>query len=111
MVDTETTWLRLSKNDIQKTLRGPGEDAGGQALSPVEALVEDSEVPLVTEFREGTPHKVIVDSVSDGDVDLVVMGTHGRQGIRHRLLGSVAERVVRRSAVPVMTVTAERTAD
>ena len=37
-------------------------------------------------------------------VDLIVMGTHGRKGVKHFLLGSVAERVVRESPVPVMTV-------
>ena len=111
VVDTGTSWLRLSRTDIQETLRGLAEDAGGQALSPIEALAENTPVTVVKELREGTPHEVIVAAVTDEDVDLVVMGTHGRDGIRHRLLGSVAERVVRGSDVPVMTVTAEETED
>jgi len=38
------------------------------------------------------------------DIDLIVMGTHGRTGLKHFLLGSVAERVVRESPVPVLTI-------
>jgi nucleotide-binding universal stress UspA family protein len=60
------------------------------------------------------PHKVFVASgnaapeilklVGDQNIDLIVMGTHGRKGVKHFLLGSVAERVVRESAVPVLTI-------
>jgi len=38
------------------------------------------------------------------DIDLIVMGTHGRQGLQHFLLGSVAERIVRESPIPVLTI-------
>jgi nucleotide-binding universal stress UspA family protein len=53
----------------------------------------------------GAPATEIVERAGR-DCDLVVVGTHGRTGIRHALLGSVAERVVRRSPVPVLTVRA-----
>jgi len=46
----------------------------------------------------------IVDYVSEHEIDLVVMGTHGRSGFGHLLLGSVAEEIVRRSPCPVMTI-------
>lgn len=53
----------------------------------------------------GVPWKVIVDEIAaDPSYDLVVMGTHGRTGIRHVLLGSVAERVSRHSDCPVLLV-------
>jgi len=42
--------------------------------------------------------------IKQRDIDLIVMGTHGRTGLGHFLLGSVAERVVRESLVPVLTV-------
>jgi nucleotide-binding universal stress UspA family protein len=42
--------------------------------------------------------------IADERIDLVVMGTHGRGMVEHLLLGSVAERIVRRSPVPVLTV-------
>ncbi|MGM0591039.1 MAG: universal stress protein [Halobacteriota archaeon] len=53
---------------------------------------------------QGTPHQAILDFVADHDSDLIVMGTHGRTGLRHYLLGSVTERVVRAADVPVLTV-------
>ena len=52
----------------------------------------------------GTPVSGILDAIAEQRVDLVVMGTHGRGMIEHLLLGSVAERVVRSSPVPVLTV-------
>ncbi len=51
-----------------------------------------------------TPGETIVESASTFGCDLIVMGTHGRRGLSHLLLGSVAERVVRTSKVPVLTV-------
>lgn len=52
----------------------------------------------------GEPGSVIVAAVKSLGVDLVVMATHGRRGLVHLVLGSVAERVVREAAVPVLTV-------
>ena len=52
----------------------------------------------------GSPARAIVDHAHGAGIDLIVMGTHGRSGVAHLLLGSVAERVVRTAACPVMTV-------
>jgi nucleotide-binding universal stress UspA family protein len=57
-----------------------------------------------TSVARGSPHRAILDYTETNDIDLVVMGTHGRTGLSHALLGSVAERVVRLSPVPVLTV-------
>jgi len=54
--------------------------------------------------RFGAPSQEIVKEIGLTHADLVVMGTHGRRGVTHALLGSVAERTVRTSPVPVMTV-------
>ena len=55
----------------------------------------------------GSPHppspEVVGVHVED-DVDLIVMGTHGRTGLAHMMIGSVAEKVVRRAPCPVLTV-------
>lgn len=59
-------------------------------------------------LRHGAPHLEIVALAVGLDVDLIVMGTHGRTGLEHFLLGSVAERVVRTSPVPVLTMRAPR---
>ena len=62
------------------------------------------DVPTRTAVRSGNPHEAILDYTDEHDVDLVVMGTHGRTGLDRYLLGSVTEKVVRTSDVPVLTV-------
>jgi nucleotide-binding universal stress UspA family protein len=52
----------------------------------------------------GSPYSEILQFAEEEEIDLVVMGTHGRGGVSHFLLGSIAERVVRRSPCPVLTV-------
>lgn len=52
----------------------------------------------------GRPATAIVEYAEQEGIDLIVMGTHGRSGVAHLLLGSVAERVVRTSQCPVLTV-------
>lgn len=52
----------------------------------------------------GIPNDEIIKKAQEQSVDLIVMGTHGRTGIDHVLFGSTAEKVVRKSPVPVMTV-------
>lgn len=64
------------------------------------AGLEDVERAVV----QGTPHEAILAYADDRDVDLVVMGTHGRSGLDRYLLGSVTEKVVRLADVPVLTV-------
>ena len=54
--------------------------------------------------RPGTPAAEIVRYAEDEDIDLIVMGTHGRGFVGHMVLGSVAERVVRTAPCPVLTV-------
>jgi nucleotide-binding universal stress UspA family protein len=54
--------------------------------------------------RSGDAAKCILSEREDEKCDLIVMGTHGRGGVSHLVLGSVAEKVVRGSPVPVMTV-------
>jgi universal stress protein A len=51
-----------------------------------------------------SPTRAILDAAVKMHADLIVMGTHGRTGMKHVLLGSVAERVVRLASCPVMTV-------
>jgi nucleotide-binding universal stress UspA family protein len=52
----------------------------------------------------GEPAAEIVEAAQDGKYDVIVVGTHGRTGLADVLLGSVAERVVRRAPMPVITV-------
>jgi len=59
---------------------------------------------LLAAFRVGDPWQQIVAAAQELGADLVVVGTHGRRGLPRMLLGSVAERVLRLSPVPVLTV-------
>ena len=63
-----------------------------------------TDVPVTTEVIVGSPARAIIGRSAEPDIDLVVMGTHGRSGVSHLLLGSVAERVVRAARCPVLTV-------
>lgn len=57
-----------------------------------------------TVIVSGIPYEEILKKADDAQVSLVVLGTHGRAGLDHLLFGSTAERVVRRSRCPVMTI-------
>ncbi len=59
------------------------------------------------EIVSGTTAHSIVEYAAERGIDLIVMGTHGRSGVAHLLMGSVAERVVRTAPCPVLTVCRE----
>ncbi|MGB8276219.1 MAG: universal stress protein [Alphaproteobacteria bacterium] len=61
-------------------------------------------VEISTGLSEGVPYVEIARGAKAMNADLIVIGTHGRTGLAHMMLGSVAERVVRISEVPVLTV-------
>jgi universal stress protein A len=54
----------------------------------------------------GVPYETILETAEAEKVDLIVMATHGRTGLSHLVLGSVAERIVRLAPCPVLTVRA-----
>ncbi|WP_101297874.1 universal stress protein [Halegenticoccus soli] len=95
--DSVTT---IGVDDVIDALEEEGERA-------VKDLARDSApigVETETAVVQGRPHAAILDYAEDVEADLVVMGTHGRQGLDRLLLGSVTERVVRTSPVPVLAV-------
>ena len=69
-------------------------------------LPEDARKELRAEvvLKKGSPFVEIVRYARENNVDLIVMGTHGRGPIAHMLMGSVAEKVVRKAPCPVLTV-------
>ncbi|MEN6616207.1 MAG: universal stress protein [Syntrophorhabdus sp.] len=70
-------------------------------------LLKTMDVKVKTATREGTPFVEIIDYAKTEGIDLIVMGTHGRSGIEHILIGNVAEKVVRKSPCPVLTIRPE----
>jgi nucleotide-binding universal stress UspA family protein len=80
---------------------------GQEAESKIKELVgkkQKDKPKLETRISFGEPFEEIVQEAEKSRVDLIVMGTHGRTGISRALIGSVAERVIRKSSLPVLTV-------
>lgn len=81
----------------------PGDEAN-EAIEEIRELIEPTNLPFVDNVLEGFPPQEIVEYARANDIDLIVMGTHGRTGLDRVLIGSVAERMVRTSPIPVLTV-------
>ena len=80
------------------------------AQRALEEMVKDpslKERKVECALAEGSPFLEIVQYAKQEDIDLIVMGTHGRSGLAHLLIGSVAENVVRHAPCPVLTVRPE----
>ena len=88
--------------------RIPGADEaderGRTILDEATDIAAEHDRDLDVEVDTGTPDHVIVDRAADGEYDMIVIGSHGREGVSRILLGSVAENVVRRAPVPVTVV-------
>jgi nucleotide-binding universal stress UspA family protein len=82
--------------DMQKSAWKEMEKWGAEAA----AAVKDMEKMVV----RGVPFVEIIRTAKEKNADLIVIGTHGRTGIDHMLFGSTAEKVVRKSPCPVLTV-------
>ena len=90
-------------SDIEET-RTRLEKKGQNYVTEIQNMASDAGVPCETTVVSDTPVEAIRDYVDEHDIDLVVMGTHGRTGLDRYLLGSVTEKVVRLSDAPVLTV-------
>jgi nucleotide-binding universal stress UspA family protein len=80
------------------------EEHADTVLSDAEETAESYDHDIETESVTGHPARAIEEYVADHDVDHVVIGSHGRTGVSRVLLGSVAEKVVRRVECPVTVV-------
>jgi nucleotide-binding universal stress UspA family protein len=78
--------------------------ASREALAKVIREQLPAGVRATPEVREGSPLPDIIAFAKEKDIDLIVLGTHGRTGLVHVLMGSVAENVVRKAPCPVLTV-------
>ncbi|MBX3269410.1 MAG: universal stress protein [Sandaracinaceae bacterium] len=83
------------KDHFRREVEGLAKRHGGHGIEADAKLVE------------GYPHPVIVDTAREIGADMIVLATHGRTGLGHFLLGSVAEKVVRTSPIPVCSVRVE----
>ena len=75
-----------------------------ESLARMKAALEQRGVEVETVVCEGYAATVIVDEATARNADLIVIGTHGLSGLKHLLLGSIAERVVQKAPCPVLCV-------
>jgi nucleotide-binding universal stress UspA family protein len=87
-----------------EALREGHRETSERAVEAALDAASEAGVPTTSTLEVGLPHARILEYADEADVDLVVMGTHGRSGLRRAVLGSVTERVLRASAAPVLTV-------
>ncbi len=78
------------------------ETDAGQRMQTLLTQVQQEGLQGETAVVQGVPFHLIIDMAKTKDIDLIVMGTHGRTGLTHALIGSVAERVVRLATCPVL---------
>jgi nucleotide-binding universal stress UspA family protein len=78
--------------------------AAGEKLDEIRRRVEARGVKVSMHLRESPASVAICDAAADLGADMIVMGTRGLSGLKHVLLGSVAERTVRNATCPVLTV-------
>ncbi|QQR91696.1 MAG: universal stress protein [Myxococcales bacterium] len=81
-------------------------ESSHQAVNDLISKHKDSGVTIKSKLKEGNAHEAILDEAQSIKADLIVMGTRGRSGLPRLLIGSVAERIIRSSHIPVLTVSA-----
>ncbi|MDZ7702634.1 MAG: universal stress protein [Halobacteriales archaeon] len=102
-VDPTLVPVEVSADGVFEALRAAGEGL----VSELRERGEAEGVAVETAVLTGPAYQAITEYAEEHDVDLLVMGTHGRTGLNRWLLGSVTERVVRTAPVPVLTVRAD----
>lgn len=80
------------------------EDAAVKGLAEALEQLQKKLPTAQSKLKTGLPWEGVLEAINELGADLVVMGTHGRRGLSRLTLGSVAERVVRLSRVPVLSV-------
>ncbi|EMA56160.1 universal stress protein [Halococcus thailandensis] len=104
VVETAGIPARVAKDELFDAL----ESEGREAIENIHKQASRADIPHVEgSIANGTPYRAILKRADEHDVDLIVMGTHGRTGVERQLLGSTTERVMRRADAPVLTVQAD----
>ncbi|MFA9418041.1 universal stress protein [Natrinema sp. HArc-T2] len=103
VVDTGAEPTGIAGADREE-LYAPSERRGREATIRITDRAEDADLTAAREIREGVPHQEILAYTDEHDVDLIVMGTHGRTGVDRARLGSTTERVLTLADVPVLSV-------
>jgi len=94
--DTDISEEELMKSIIEKTER--------QLKEVADEIKDDSSIKIIEILRQGVDYEEIIKYSKEVNGDMIVIATHGRTGIYHTLLGSVAEKVIRYSKCPVLVI-------
>ncbi|GKZ14150.1 universal stress protein [Haladaptatus sp. T7] len=92
---SDAKWLTIERDRTER---------GESAIADVRKRADERGVPVETELLRGIPHEEILDYADENGIEVVVMGTHGRSGVEHFLNGSVTEKVIRNSTLPILVV-------
>jgi universal stress protein A len=93
--------LHITEEEVMKSME---EEAKKQLKRIVTNLAEDCNVKIIEVFRKGIDYEEIVNYSFEINCELIIIATHGRSGIMHSLLGSVAEKVIRFAKSPVLVI-------
>jgi nucleotide-binding universal stress UspA family protein len=91
-------------HQAKETAGGKSDEDARTALDEFVRMNIPGQTRVSAVVRRGVPAEEIKRFAQEEGIDLIVMATHGRTGVRHMVMGSVAERVVRLCSVPVLTV-------
>ena len=104
LVELPLAGMRLPGTPGNENIRARQRQEAEKALRARDSVIRELGVAVRWIVREGAPAEAIVRAAVEERADLIVIGTHGRSGLDRLLIGSVADRVVRRAPCPVMTV-------
>lgn len=103
------SYTYLDKKDRQQFMSEDASQAMGEARAYLERIAQDSSIKglnVKTDVFVGDPAELIADYAGKKEADLIVIATHGRSGVSRWTFGSVADRILRSSCVPVLMVRA-----
>ena len=89
----------LTQDELEDTAKG---ELRQSQQTLIDKVFKDIKVSAFVE--DGKPHEMILKVADEWGADLIVLGTHGRTGLKHLLMGSVAEKVMRHSAKPLVII-------
>lgn len=95
---------RISAAVGEKALQQYYREEAEEQLAPTLALLQNSQIACQSGFRVGKVETEINDYASQHAIDLIVMGSHGRTGLKNIVMGSVASKILASAKVPVLIV-------
>lgn len=98
VIPTHIGGIGFFRNDFKRVFR----EEGRKILEQAKEMAEKESVPVKTHMEEGYPFEKIVELAKDTNTELIIIGSHGRTGLKKILLGSVAERVIKNAPCPVL---------